>query len=124
MAQINTVLGPIEPTPVLADFQAGVDAHKRGDFDTALREWRPLAEQGYASAQASLGIMYNLGQGVAQDYQVAVKLFRLVAEQGYAQAQFHLGQMYINGQGVPRDSQEAIRLFRLAGDQGLVPKGE
>ncbi len=32
-------------TPVLADLQAGVEAYKRGDYDTALKEFRPLAEQ-------------------------------------------------------------------------------
>lgn len=33
-------------TPVLANFQAGVDAAKRGDYDAALKEFRLLAEQG------------------------------------------------------------------------------
>jgi len=28
----------------------GFDAAKRGDFATALKEWRPLAEQGNAKA--------------------------------------------------------------------------
>jgi len=31
-----------------ADYQKGLDAAKRGDFATALREWTPLAEQGDA----------------------------------------------------------------------------
>jgi len=33
-----------------ADFQKGMDAAQRGDFATALREWKPLAEQGDADA--------------------------------------------------------------------------
>ena len=32
-----------------------------------LREWTPLAEQGVASAQFNLGLMYGLGRGVIQD---------------------------------------------------------
>ncbi len=32
-------------TPVLAGFQEGVDAYERGDYDTALKEFRPLAER-------------------------------------------------------------------------------
>lgn len=36
--------------PAWADFQAGLDAVERGDYDTALKEWRPLAEQGDATA--------------------------------------------------------------------------
>ncbi len=43
-----------------ADFDKGVDAYKSGDFATALREWRPLAEQGHADAQYSLGLMYAM----------------------------------------------------------------
>ena len=38
-----------------ADYQKGFKAHQRGDYATALREWTPLAEQGDASAQFSLG---------------------------------------------------------------------
>ena len=33
-----------------------MDAHNRGDYATALDEWRPLAEQGDALAQYNLGV--------------------------------------------------------------------
>jgi len=77
-----------------ADFQKGLTAAQSGDFATALREWEPLAEQGDASAQFSLGAMYEKGKGVPQDYKTAVKWYRLAAEQGYASAQSILGWMY------------------------------
>ena len=35
-----------------ADYQKGVDAYNRGDYQSALREWRPLAEQGEADANS------------------------------------------------------------------------
>ena len=73
-----------------ADFQKGVDAYKRGDYATALREWKPLAEQGDADAQTLLGVMYRKGLGVPQDDKTAVKWYKLAAEQGYATAQFIL----------------------------------
>lgn len=50
---------------------------------TALRELRPLAEQGNAGAQNRLGIMYEKGQGVPQDHAAAVKWYRKAAAQGY-----------------------------------------
>ncbi len=53
--------------PVLAGFQEGLDAYNRGDYDTALKEMRPLAEQGVAAAQHNLGVMYRMGHGVPQD---------------------------------------------------------
>jgi len=34
-----------------ADFQKGQTAYQRGAYATALQEWEPLAEQGYAFAQ-------------------------------------------------------------------------
>jgi hypothetical protein len=44
----------------------GVDTAQRGDFATALREWKPLAEQGVASAQYNLGLMYDRGEKAAR----------------------------------------------------------
>jgi len=48
-------------------------AHQRGDYATALKSFRPLAEQGVAEAQFGLGFMYGEGLGVSQDYAEAMK---------------------------------------------------
>ena len=61
---------------------------------------RASAEQGDASAQNRLGIMYEAGRGVPQDDAEAVRWWRLAAEQGYAYAQTNLGGMYGAGRGV------------------------
>ena len=60
-----------------ADFQKGVDAYHKGDYATAIKQWAPLAEQGYGYAQAMLGSIYYEGEGVPQDYQAAVKWYTL-----------------------------------------------
>ena len=104
--------------PAWGDYQAGLEAYERGDYATALREWRPLAEQGNAPAQNSLGVMYGEGRGVPQFYAEAVRWYRLAVEQDYAPAQDNLGLMYANGQGVPQDYAEAVRWFRKAAGQG------
>ena len=44
-----------------ADFQKGVDAYQSGDYATALKEWEPLAEQGYAHRFSRLYIIYQGG---------------------------------------------------------------
>jgi len=106
-------------TPVLADFQAGLDAYKRGDYDTAMTEWRPLAEQGDAEAQWFLGSMYYQGKGVPQDDQEAVRWYRQAAEQGDADAQNTLGYMYEHGRGVPRNYVRAYMWASLAAAQGI-----
>jgi TPR repeat protein len=89
-------------------FEDGAAAYGRGDYATALRLWRPLAEQGNARAQFSLGLMYNEGKGVPQNYAEAVKWYRLAAEQDIASAQHNLGIKYATGEGVPQDYAEAI----------------
>ncbi len=95
--------------PAWAGFDEGVAAYNRGDYATALREFRPLAEQGDAAAQHNLGLMYHIGQGVTQDYAKAVKWYRKAAEQGDAKAQHNLGFMYQNAKGVPDDHAEAVK---------------
>ncbi len=106
-------------TPVLADFQAGLDAYKRGDYDTAMTEWRPLAEQGDADAQWFLGSMYYQGKGVPQDDQEAVRWYRQAADQGDAYAQNTLAYMYEHGRGVPRNYVRAYMWASLAAAQGI-----
>ncbi len=107
-------------TPVVAqDIEAGWEATQRGDYAAALREWRPLAEQGHAVAQNNLGVMYFNGQGVAQDYAEALKWYSKAAEQGHAQAQYNLGVMYANGQGVAQDKVQAHMWLNLADRQGF-----
>ena len=86
-----------------ADFGKGLAAAERGDYVTALREWRPLAEQGIAQAQFNLGVMYAKGEDVVQNYGQAVKWYRRAAEQGFAQAQNKLGLMYGLGDSVVQD---------------------
>lgn len=87
------------------------------DFSATLTK----AEQGDAYAQVNLGIMYEFGKGVAQDYYEAVKWYRLAAEQGEAIAQYNLGYMYEYGRGVAKDYTQAMRWYRQAADQGLKP---
>jgi len=58
------------------------------NYATALKEWRPLADQGDAHTQFNLGLMYRKGQGVTQDDAGAVRWYRKAADQGAAAAQF------------------------------------
>ena len=112
------LLAPMEAYS--ADFEKGLAAAQRGDYQTALQEWRPLAEQGNAGAQYNLGVAYSNGEGVPQDYAEAAKWYRMAAEQGAAGAQFNLGLLYSNGEGVSQDYAEAAKWFRMAAEQGVA----
>jgi TPR repeat protein len=65
--------GPLEDADV---------AIKRHDYATALRLIRPLADQGDANAQYILGVFYNNGLGVPQDYVRSYMWLNLAATQG------------------------------------------
>jgi len=106
---------------VVAGFDEGIAASHRGDYATALKEFRVLAKRGHAEAQYYLGLMYHWGHhGVVQDYNEAVKWYRKAAEQGYAKAQDTLGLMYHEGHGVVQDYNEALKWFRKAAEQGYT----
>jgi len=110
----------IAPVATAGPFEDGIAAYQRGDFATALKLWRPLAEQGNAQAQNQVGDMYSSGKGVDQDYNKAVTWYRKAADQGYAPGQLNLGSMYLTGRGVTQDYSEAVKWFRKAADQGNV----
>ena len=44
-----------------ADFQKGYEAHLKGDYISAIKEWGPLAAQGDAAAQFNIGNMFDFG---------------------------------------------------------------
>jgi len=90
----------------------GSAAYQQGDFATALRLLRPLADQGAAEAQLVLGFMYHFGEGVPQDDAQAAQWMRKAAEQGNAAAEASLGGMYLEAQGVPKNEEEAMRWLR------------
>jgi uncharacterized protein len=89
-------------------------AFKKGDYATAVRLMRPLAEQGAVVPQVMLGQMYEHGSGVPQDHAIAVLWYRAAAEQDNAAAQHLLGLMYAEGRGVPQDYVIAHMWLNLA----------
>lgn len=103
---------------VSADFDEGLAAAQRGDYATALREWRPLAENGEATAQYNLGIMYENGWGVPQDPAQAVQWYREAAKSGNIRFILHLATMYSLGKGVPTDFVQAYMFFSIAAEMG------
>ena len=103
---------------VAGPFEDATAAYNQGDYTTALRLWRPLAEQGDASAQYNLGFIYYSGLGVPQDTAAAVSWYRKAADQGYAGAQAVLSFMFEKGLGVTQDYAAAASWCRKAAEQG------
>lgn len=106
-----------------ADFAAGVAAFRNNDYETAYKEWRPLAEQGNAAAQHNLGTLYNYGLGLPKDLVRALKWYRRAAHGGNANAQTKLGIFLAQGLSADRDYGQAARWFREAAEQ-LHPEAQ
>ena len=121
MRMVGFLLSGVLLWPLLAaaDYESGYAAYWRGDYRSAYREWRPLAEQGDAQAQYNLGMMYESGKGVAGDSAEAVKWYRRAAERGYLEAQLRLGVMYGNGEESRRRcaGSEVVSVCRQAGER-------
>jgi TPR repeat protein len=77
------------------------------------------AERGNVRAQAQLGFMYSIGQGVPQDYVLAAKWYRIAAERGHGGAQFALGLLHNKGQGVQMDFVRAYMWLNLSASQAV-----
>jgi len=93
-------------------------AFKKGDYGAAVPVIERLAERGDADAQNFLGVMYDTGQGLTQDYSEAARWYRRAAEQGDADAQYNLATLYESGDGAAQDDAEAAYWYRNAAEQG------
>jgi len=99
---------------IAGPFEEALKACDRGDHMTEYGLIESLADQGNASAQYHLGVMYDDGHGVPQDYNKASMWYEMAAGKGNAKAMFNIGEMYASGNGVPQDYVLAYMWFTLA----------
>src|SRR5271155_3415300 len=103
---------------IASDEPGGLKAFRAGDYETAFKIWKPLADSGDANAQCDLGIMFQKGLWVDKNPAEAFRLFQLAAEKGNGQAQFQLAQMYAKGWGVPQSYTSALMWTQKSADGG------
>lgn len=99
-----------------AEVEAGIDAIKRKDYETAYKILRPEAEAGNARAQFAIGQMYVRGFFVAKSDEAGIKWYRRAAAQGYKPAFYLIGIHYLAGFGIQQDFDKAYASFVAAGD--------
>ena len=117
---LSIVLIFLQAAPAWAGRAEGWAAYARGDYESALQEFLPLAEQGTANAHFTLGFVYEQVEGDALNDVEAVKWYRKAAERGHAQAQHNLGLMYANGRGIARNDAEAVKWYTRAAQQNIA----
>jgi len=91
-------------------------------YQQAKELYELAANQGHATAQYNLGVMYTHGQvwiNVDQSYERAAEYYETAARQGHAGAQYTLGTLYYNGQGVEQSTETARKWFMKAAEQGV-----
>lgn len=88
------------------------------DAQEAVTLFKKAAGDGHVEAQNTLGILYENGEGVEQDYQTAHYWYTQAAQQGEAIAINNLAALYAKGLGVERDIPKALQLFMASADSG------
>ena len=90
------------------NYDQGFLAAESGDFNSAVQQWGPLAEQGHPIAQFNLALLYHSGLGVELDEAAALKWYEKSARNGYYKAQEYMAVGYREGWfGLPKDNSKA-----------------
>lgn len=104
-----------------AGLDEGMEAYNNGDMKTAVVEFQKLSEKS-GFVLYTLGVMFENGQGVAQDAKAAAEWYRLSALNSgkpWAMLSEHnLGVMYEKGRGVSQDYTAALEWYRKAAEHG------
>src|SRR5438067_929985 len=112
---VNRLIEAIEKSFAVAEKRVELSATR--DLGKVRELHQKAADQGHASAQFNLGMLYQRREGVPEHSEKAAELFQKAAEQGHASAQDNLGWLYLIGEGVSKDSEKAAELFQKAADK-------
>ena len=84
-----------------ADVAEGLTDFRAGRFAEAFLAWRDAAASGDSRGALFVGVLYDAGLGVRQDYGQALAWYRRAADAGNVTGMFNVGVMYDAGRGVP-----------------------
>ena len=86
----------------------------------AVRNLENSAKSGFATAQATLGMIYFAGIGVKKDSDIALKWSSMAAQKKIPLGMFYLGLAYSVGDGLELNDDYAIRWIRAAAERELT----
>ncbi len=101
-----------------AQLRRAIAAYDEKDYETAFPLLLSLADEGDADAQWRVGVMYDDGNGVAENDALAFEYTRSSAMQGNSDGQWRLGILYEYGRGVKSDDVMAAVYYTLSAEQG------
>ena len=76
------------------------------------------AEEGSARAQYHLGIAYEEGETVNQNFEISAQLYQQASQLGHAEATFNLAVFYDKGTGVQKNVERSAQLYQQAAQLG------
>ena len=105
---VSVVLFALSFSAQARNYNDGFIAAESGNYQTALKQWGPLAEQGHPVAQFNLALLYHSGSGISLDESKAVEWYKKSAKNGYYPAQEYMAVGYREGWfGLPKDNKKA-----------------
>ena len=99
-------------------YQLAMAAYERGEYHLARRMLLPLAKSNHTKAQFYMGMLYDMGLGVAANANIAVYWYKKAAEKGNQHAQHNLAVAYANGDGIAHNMHHALIWWKRAAKQG------
>lgn len=110
-----TMAGAMPVAAQQPSVRGGVEAWQRGNYEDAVRQWRPLADRGDPDAQYNLAQAYKLGRGVPLNMTLAEQWYERAARQGHEQAGANLGLILFQN-GRRREAMPYIERAAQGGD--------
>ena len=108
-------------TPVFAQrTQPVIDLYNRQEYSDAIRQFKPIAENGDQTAQLYVGVMLLFGQGTETDYPKARQWLEASSSQGNTFADYYLGIIYHKGLGIPKRTYTASQYLGKAAAAGVA----
>ncbi len=107
--------------PAIADMAAHAETLPGATNESPQdQRYRVAIEANDPNVMYLTGLMFDLGEGVPQDYREAFRWYVLAAEAGQPGAMNSLGLMYALGHGVSQDHSEAMKWWTKAADSGSI----
>lgn len=96
------------------DYARGGDALEAGKPDEAAKFFQRAAEQNHPLGAYQLGLMYETGKGMPQDFAAAARWYHVSAKRHRGYAPTRLGLLYLWGSGVAQSDVEACAWLSIA----------
>lgn len=106
---------------LFAQFKKANEYEAEGNLDSAFNLYESGAFQEYSRAENNLGLMYEKGEPVKQDYIKAMNYYHMAYQKGNPYAAYNLARMFEKAIGTHQDVKKAFKLYQFAALRGHRP---